>query len=97
MPPKKAATTPPANNNDTPPATGDKPQRPKALQETTTGSDGTYTFSNVTPGEYGVTASLKGTGNGRGKATVTAGATDTINITLAPRGSGGKKPPANNN
>jgi len=97
MAPKKAATAaPPANNNDTP-APGDAPKkRAKPLQETTTGTDGTYSFSNVAPGDYGVTASLKGTGNGKAKATVTAGATDTVNITLEARGTGGKKPPTTN-
>ena len=78
--------TPPANN-DAPaggqPGSGDqgqpgqggqKHQRPKALQETTTGADGSYTFSNVAPGDYMVGAGLKGTGRGHAKATVTAGA-----------------------
>jgi hypothetical protein len=77
--------------------------RPKPIAETTTASDGTYSFTNVTPGEYAVVAMLKGTGMGHGKATVTAGVTVTVNLTLEKHQRGGQggqgqnppPPPAN--
>jgi hypothetical protein len=83
----KHSKTPAATTNDTPangptdPAPTKKP-RAKALQETTTSTDGSYTFSNVAAGEYTVSATLKGTGAAKEKTTVTAGATDTCNLTL---------------
>jgi hypothetical protein len=93
--PPKRHLKPAASTNDTPatgtpadpnaPAPADAPpehHRPKALQTTTTGADGSYTFTNVAAGDYVVWASLKGTGRGREKATVTADATTTVNITL---------------
>jgi len=63
--------------------------RPKPIAETTTAADGTYSFTNVAPGEYGVAAMLKGTGMGHAPATVAAGATVTVNLVLEKRQKGG--------
>jgi hypothetical protein len=52
---------------------------------TTTDGSGNYTFSNVTPGSYNVSASASGyTSSGLSAATVNSGATTTRNFALSP-------------
>ena len=50
----------------------------------TTGADGTYTISNVTPGDYILTASAAGFVSSSQSVTVTAGVTTTANFSLSP-------------
>jgi hypothetical protein len=80
-------------------AGGEGRHRPKPIAETTTASDGTYSFSNVAAGDYGVVALLKGTGMGHAKATVAAGGSVTVDIVLKQHQRGGGQgqtpPPAN--
>ena len=59
-----------------------KHHHPKPIAETTTDSDGKYSFTNVAAGSYNVVAMLKGTGAGHGEATVTAGGSVAVDITL---------------
>jgi vitamin B12 transporter len=52
--------------------------------ETTSGSDGSYTFANVAPGRYRVTASLSGfEASSSAPFYIGAGGTSTINVTMA--------------
>ena len=50
----------------------------------TTGADGTYTISNVTPGAYTLTASATGFVSSSQSVTVTAGVTTTVHFDLVP-------------
>ncbi len=68
------------------PAEGEKHHHAKPIAETTTGSDGTYSFTNIAAGTYNVVAVLKGTGMGHAEATVAAGGSVKVDITLAPHG-----------
>jgi protocatechuate 3,4-dioxygenase beta subunit len=63
-----------------------------ALQTTTTKPDGSFSFANVAPGDYVVTAGAKGEGHGRAKVTVTGDQTETVSIKLAVRQGGHQKP-----
>jgi len=50
---------------------------------TTTDNNGAYSFANVTPGTYNVTASQTGFSSQTGCVTVSSGATSTLNIQLS--------------
>ncbi len=53
-----------------------------------TNAAGVFRFSNLIPGEYEVTASAEGFSAQTSKVTIAAGATQAINIALAPSGAG---------
>gem|GEM_PF-1150526 len=53
-------------------------------KSTTTAANGTYTLSNVIPGNYTVSASLANYNNNSAPATVTQGQTTTVNMSLVP-------------
>jgi hypothetical protein len=57
----------------------------KALATGTTDADGKYTFANIEPGDYRITATLEGVGHGNAKVSVTEDAPNaTANVTLKP-------------
>lgn len=63
---------------------GQPPHKPVANSNTTkTAADGTYTFANVAPGDYMVSAKLEGTGKATPvKVTVKAGEAATADLVL---------------
>ena len=79
---------------------GDRPgrgQRQQALKETTTNDKGEFTFADVAPGEYSVSAA-EGNNVARGRTTVKAGETAKVTLALKarePRGNRGNR--GNNN
>jgi hypothetical protein len=77
---------------DAAPAAADaKGEKPAAVAEGTTGTDGTFSIANVPAGEYAVVARAKGEGNGRQMVTLKAGETSALTITLKPAKGGKKK------
>jgi len=73
-------------------AAGDKGKggRKEAIVSGTTDNDGKFKLDNVPAGDYLVIAIAKGIGNGREKATVKAGETTSVSITLKAPKAGGK-------
>jgi protocatechuate 3,4-dioxygenase beta subunit len=51
---------------------------------TTTAADGSYTFSNVAPGSYSITASAPKYKNSKQNATINPGQTTILNFSLSP-------------
>jgi protocatechuate 3,4-dioxygenase beta subunit len=71
--------------SDDAPATPAKPKR-TPLQTTTTGNDGTFSFTGLADGKYQVSAKVRGVGQGHDSVTLDSGNADqTVTITLAPK------------
>src|SRR5687768_15739610 len=56
-----------------------------ASQSTVSGDDGSYSVTGLTPGEYTVTAQLRGFGSSRQKVTLTAGGAGAADFSLSAR------------